>query len=90
MLVNGQNGRVSGVRRALARKANVTSLILGVVGLLLFLAGGGLALLGAALSSAAVVGLVILVIGLLLAVAAPIPAIGVWVFNRRSSPGPQR
>jgi len=90
VLVNGQNGRVSGVRRASARKANVTSLILGVVGLLLFLAGGGLALLGAALPPAAVVGLVILVIGLLLAVAAPIPAIGVWVFNRRSSPGPQR
>ena len=90
VLVNGQNGRVSGVRRALARKANVTSLVLGVVGLLLFLVGGGLALLGAALPPAAVVGVVILVIGLLLAVAAPIPAIGVWVFNRRSSPGPQR
>ena len=90
VLVNGQNGRVSGVRRASARKANVTSLVLGAVALLLFLVGGGLALLGAALPPAAVVGLVILVIGLLLAVAAPIPAIGVWVFNRRSSPGPQR
>ena len=90
VLANGQNGRVSGVRRASARKANVTSLILGVVGLLLFLVGGGLALLGAALPPAAVVGVVILVIGLLLAVAAPVPAIGVWVFNRRSSPGPQR
>lgn len=90
VLVNGQNGRVSGVRQASARKANVTSLVLGAVALLLFLVGGGLALLGAALPPAAVVGVVILVIGLLLAVAAPIPAIGVWVFNRRSSPGPQR
>jgi hypothetical protein len=90
VLVNGQNGRVSGVRRASARKANVTSLVLGAVGLLLFLVGGGLALLGAALPPAAVVGMVILVIGLLLTVAAPIPAIGVWVFNRRSSPSPRR
>lgn len=87
VLVNGQSGHVSGVRRASARRANVTSLTLGVVALLLFLVGGGLALLGAALPPAAVAGVVILVIGLLLAVAAPIPAIGVWVFNRRSSPG---
>ena len=90
VLVNGQNGCVSGVRQASARKANVTSLVLGAVGLLLFLVGGGLALLGAALPPAAMVGLVILVIGLLLAVAAPIPAIGIWVFNRRSSHSPQR
>ena len=90
VLVNGQSGRVSGVRRASSRKANVTSLILGVVGLLLFLAGGGLALMGAVLPPAAVVGGLILLIGLLLAVVAPIPAIGVWVFNRRSSPGPPR
>jgi len=85
VLVNGQSGRVSGVRRASARKANVTSLVLGALGLLLFLVGGVLSLLGAAFPPAVVLGGVILVIGLLLAAAAPIPAIGVWVFNRRSS-----
>jgi hypothetical protein len=84
LLVNGQSGRVSGVRRASVRKANVTSLVLGAIGLLLFVLGGLLALLGAALPPVAVVGGVMLVVGLLMAVAAPIPAIGVWAFNRRS------
>jgi len=86
VLINGQNGRVSGVRRASTRKANVTSLTLGGVALLLFLVGGLLALLGAALPPVAVAGGLLLIAGLLLAVVAPIPAIGVWVFNRRSSP----
>lgn len=85
VLVNGQSGRVSGVRRASTRKANVTSFILGVVGVLMFLFGGLLALLGAVFPPLAVLGGVILVVGLLLAVAAPIPAIGVWMFNRRSA-----
>jgi len=86
LLVNGQSGRVSGVRRASARKANNTSLVLGAVALFLFVVGGLLALLGAALPPVAVVGGVMLVVGLLLAATAPIPAIGVWAFNRRSSP----
>ena len=85
VLVNGQSGRVSGARRASTRKANITSLALGAVALLLFLVGGLLALLGAAVPPVAVVGGVVLVVGLLLAVAAPIPAIGVWVHNRRSA-----
>jgi len=85
VLVNGQNGRVSGVRRASTRKANITSFILGVVGVLMFLLGGLLALMGAVLPPLAVLGGVILVVGLLLAVSAPIPAIGVWMFNRRST-----
>jgi hypothetical protein len=65
------------------RKANVTSLALGVVAALLFVLGGLLALL------LPPVGGLILVIGLLLGLAAPIPAIGVWVFNRRSTPDAQ-
>ena len=85
VLVNGQSGRVSGVRRASARKANATSLILGGVAAILFVLGGLLSLLGAVFPPAVAVGGVILVIGLLLGIAAPIPAIGVWTFNRRSS-----
>jgi len=84
VLVNGQTGRVSGVRRASSRKANVTSLILGAVGALLFVIGGLMALLGAAFPPLVAVGAVILIAGVLLAAAAPVPAIGVWVFNRRS------
>ena len=85
VLVNGQSGRVSGVRRASARKANVTSVVMGAVALLLFLVGGILALLGAVAPPVAVVGGLILLVGVLLAVVAPIPAIGVWVFNRRNA-----
>jgi hypothetical protein len=85
VLINGQNGRVSGVRRASTRKANVTSLTLGGVALLLFVVGGLLALLGAAVPPLIAVSGLIWVAGLLVGVAAPIPAIGVWVFNRRSS-----
>ena len=84
VLVNGQSGRVSGVRRASTRKANVTSLVLGAIALILFLVGGLMALLGAALPPVAVVGGVILILGLFLAVVAPLPAISVWVANRRS------
>ncbi len=80
VLVNGQNGRVSGVRRASTRKANTTSLILGAVAALLFIFGGLLALV------LLPVGGLILLFGLLMGLAAPIPAIGVWVFNRRSAP----
>lgn len=87
VLVNGQSGRVSGTKRASARKANVTSLVLGAIALVLFLLGGALSLLGAILPPVIAVGGVILLLGVLLAVAAPIPAISVWVFNRRSSSG---
>ncbi len=90
VFINGQSGRVSGVRRASTRKANVTSLILGGVALLLFLVGGLLTLLGTAFLPVAAAGGLMLIVGLLLAIAAPVPAIGVWVFNRRSLPTSRR
>ncbi|MCP4539777.1 MAG: hypothetical protein GY832_21780 [Chloroflexi bacterium] len=80
VLINGQSGHVSGVRRASTRKANVTSLVLGAIAAMLFVLGGLLALL------LPPVGGLMLVFGLLLGLVAPIPAIGVWVFNRRSTP----
>jgi hypothetical protein len=80
VLINGQSGRVSGVRRASARKANVTSLVLGAVAALLLIFGGLLAL------PLPPLGGLILVFGLVLGLAAPIPAVGVWVYNRRSAP----
>jgi len=84
VLVNGQSGRVSGVRRSSTRKANTFSLVMGAIALILFLAGGLLALLGAAVPPVAAVGGVLLVIGLFLGVVAPLPAISVWAGNRRS------
>jgi hypothetical protein len=84
LLINGQSGRVSGARRASARKANVTAAILGIVGVLLFVVGGLLSLLGAVFPPAVIVGGAILLLGVLLEIVAPIPAIGAWVFNRRA------
>jgi hypothetical protein len=80
VLVNGQNGHVSGVRRSSARKANVTSLILGAVAALLLIFGALLSLI------LPPVGVLVLLFGLLVGLGAPIPAVGVWVFNRRSTP----
>ncbi len=84
VLVNGQSGRISGVRRASARKANTTAVILGAVALAILLLGGLLALLGAVLPPVALIGGLLLLVGLLVALVAPLPAIGVWVYNRRS------
>ena len=86
VLVNGQNGRVNGMRRASSRAANTTALILGGAALLLFVLGGLLALAGALLPPALVVGGLILILGLVVGAIAPIPAIAVWAFNRRSTP----
>ena len=85
VFVNGQNGRVSGIRRASTRRANTTSLVLGAVAVLMFLMGGLLALAGMALPPVGVVGALLLVAGLILAAIAPIPAISAWVFNRQST-----
>jgi hypothetical protein len=84
LLVNGQSGRVSGVRRASARKATVTSLVVGAIGGILLLGGGALALAGSLFPPVALLGGIGLVTGLIVALAAPLPIIGVWIANRRS------
>ncbi|MBN1180562.1 MAG: hypothetical protein JXD18_15240 [Anaerolineae bacterium] len=84
VLVNGQSGRVDGVKRASARKAQVAALVLGALGVLLFVFGGLLALVGAVFPPLVAVGGVVLVAGVLLALVAPAPMIGVWVSNRRT------
>jgi hypothetical protein len=87
VLVNGQSGRVSGVKRASTRRARNVALILAGVGAALFLIGGIIALLGMLLPPVSVIGILILVIGVLVALAAPVPAITAWAFNRRSAGG---
>jgi hypothetical protein len=84
VLVNGQIGHVSGARRASARKARNASLIIGGVALLLILLGGLLSLAGLLFPPLIAIGGVILLLGVLPALAAPIPAIAAWVYNRRS------
>jgi len=85
VLINGQTGQVSGPRLASSRKANTTALVLGVLAVFTFLLGGILALLGTIFSPAAIIGGVLLVIGVLIGLTAPWPAIMAWSHNRRIS-----
>jgi hypothetical protein len=84
VLVNGQIGHVSGARRASPRKARNASLITGAIALLLILLGGLLSLVGLLFPPLIAVGGVILLVGVVPALIAPIPAIAVWAYNRRS------
>jgi len=84
VMVNGQNGRVSGVKRASTKKATTVSLVLGGIALLLFVLGGSLALLGAVFPPGGAAGAVLLVLGVVTAIGAPIPAIAAWTHNGRS------
>jgi hypothetical protein len=83
VLVNGQIGHVSGMRRASPRKARNASLVIGAVALLLILLGGLLSLAGLLFPPLIAIGGVILLLGVLPALTAPIPAISVWAYNRR-------
>ncbi len=85
VLINGQSGRVSGARQASARKARTMSLVIGAIALLLILLGGLLTLIGLVFPPLLVAGGVILLISVLPALVAPIPAIAVWAFNRKSA-----
>lgn len=84
VLVNGQIGHVSGVRRASPRKARNASLIIGAIALLLILLGGLLSVAGLLFPPLIAIGGVILLVGAAAALAAPVPAIAVWAYNRRS------
>jgi hypothetical protein len=84
VLVNGQIGHVDGTLRASARKARITSLVIGAVALLLILLGGLLSAAGLLFPPLIAIGGVILLVGVLPALAAPIPAIAAWAYNRGS------
>ena len=85
VLINGQNGHVSGSRRASAGNANKASLAMGGAAGVLFVLGILLTLVGALLPPAAILGILLLIAGALLGLAAPVPAISAWVTNRRAS-----
>ena len=84
ILINGQIGHVSGVRRSSARKARNASLILGAIAALLLLLGGLLSVIGLLFPPVIAIGGAILLVGVLPALVAPVPAITVWAYNRRS------
>ena len=81
--INGQSGHVYGVKVMSQRKATVTSLVTGGAAALIFLIGAILALVGAVLVAPLVIGIVLIVLSLLLGLLAPVPAIWVWLKNRK-------
>jgi hypothetical protein len=85
LLINGQSGRVSGVRRASTKKASIVSLVVGAIALIMLLLGGVLALAGLLFPPLLAVGGTILLVGLLPTIMAPIPIITAWTANRKST-----
>jgi len=82
--INGQSGKVYGIKHMSQHKAVVTSLVLGACAAFLFLVGMLLALIGAALVAPLVLGILSVAVGVLLGLLAPVPAIWVWLRNRRA------
>ena len=83
--INGQSGAVYGVRLVSQRKATVTSVVLGGTAAGLFLLGMILAIVGAALVAPLAIGVILVVLGLLLGLLAPVPAIWAWFKNRKAT-----
>ncbi len=84
VLLHGQTGQSSGSRRASIRRAQRTSLIFAIIGMILSilgLAAGGLGLVAPFLAPLAVIGLVA---GFLTLLAALIPIGIAWDFNRQT------
>ncbi len=82
ILINGQNGKIFGVKRASQRQARNWSLGLLVVALICFMVGLLFAAGAAMLPLLGAISLLFFGAALLVGVTAPIPAIWAWNFNR--------
>jgi hypothetical protein len=78
--INGQNGRVGGVRRASMRKAWGVAAVLALVAVLAFLASGAAVMLNVEAIAALVMAL-----GFFIALGAAAPVIWAWQFNQREA-----
>ena len=81
--VNGQNGKISGLRLASQRKGwKWASIIIGVAALV-FIAGLLLLALGALLPPVVTMGVLLIVAALIISVAAMVPVAWPWQWNRK-------
>lgn len=80
--VNGQTGFVSGVKRASMKRAQSWSLLLGAAGLVAFLLCGFIALTLQSVPGLLTAAGILLALALVLCLAAPVPVIVAWQFNR--------
>lgn len=83
VLINGQNGRISGDRRASMKRATRAALIILAVAIAFFIVSLSLSAASIMFPPTLVFGLIGLVISLLVGVTAVIPVLQVWWFNRQ-------
>lgn len=83
ILINGQTGRLSGVRRASMKRAQRLSLYILLAALAVFLIGVVLALAGFIFPPAVAIGGIGIVLASIVAVSAALPLGWVWSFNRK-------
>lgn len=81
--INGQNGQIAGSRRASQKKGNLWSLSIAGLALLFFMAGLIASAATPLLPFLGVLAVIFLVFAVLAGLAAPIPAIWAWNFNRK-------
>jgi hypothetical protein len=82
VLINGQTGRISGVRRASQRLGWQWTGLLAAVAVVLFLVGAAISAAGALVPPLLAVGGALMVLSFILGLLAPIPAIWAWQHNR--------
>jgi hypothetical protein len=82
VLLHGQSGKISGLRRASAKRAQRTTITLLVIAALLFLISLALATASIFLPPALAIGVLGIVAALLVGLGALIPVATVWWFNR--------
>lgn len=83
--INGQTGQVSGIKRASIKTAQSWALGLGALAMLAFLATVLIALTALAEPRMSSVAVILVVITLLMCLAAPVPLILAWQFNRTNA-----
>ncbi len=81
--VNGQSGVIGGARLASQRKGWVYAGALAGVGLVLFLIGLLMAVLGVAMPPVAILGVLLIIAGVAACVGAIFPAAWPWQWNRK-------
>ena len=85
ILIPGQTGQISGARRASLRRASNTSLVLLLVGIILFLTGLILESYSATYAYLGGPSTILVLGGIASAVGAFFPYLAAWDFNRKQS-----
>lgn len=80
--IDGQSGRITGVRRASMQAAQRTALILLGIGVAIFILSVALALAGMVFPPALVIGPIGMAVGAVVGVCAIVPLFRVWQFNK--------